>query len=54
LTSDRRILPEIDELPEDEREVFDLLRIQGMKQAEATQGLGVPAVTVRRRLSRFV
>ena len=36
LTPDgRRMLPAIDELPEDELEVFDLLRIQGMKQAEA-------------------
>ena len=53
LTPDgRRILPAIDELPEDEREVFDLVRIQGMTQAEAAQFLGVSTVTVRRRLSR--
>jgi RNA polymerase sigma-70 factor (ECF subfamily) len=42
----------IDELPEDEREVFDLVRIQGMTQAEAAQVLGVSAVTVKRRLNR--
>ena len=55
LTPDgRRMLPVIDELPEDEREVFDLLRIQGMTQAEAVQVLGVSAVTVKWRLSRFV
>jgi predicted DNA-binding protein (UPF0251 family) len=55
LTPDgRRMLPAIDELPEDELEVFDLLRIQGMKQAEAVQVLGVSAVTVKWRLSRFV
>ena len=39
-------------MPEDEREVFDLVRIQGMTQAEAAQLLGVSAVTVKRRLNR--
>jgi RNA polymerase sigma-70 factor (ECF subfamily) len=48
----RRMLRAIDELPEDEREVFDLLRIQGMTQAEATPLLGVSAATVKRRLNR--
>jgi RNA polymerase sigma factor (sigma-70 family) len=43
---------EIGELPEDEREVFDLVRIQGMTQAEAAELLGVSAVTVKRRLHR--
>jgi RNA polymerase sigma-70 factor (ECF subfamily) len=53
LTPDgRRILPAIDALPEDEREVFDLVRIQGMTQAEAAHVLGVSAETVKRRLSR--
>jgi RNA polymerase sigma factor (sigma-70 family) len=47
-----RMLRAIDDLPEDEREVFDLVRIQGMTQAEAAQLLGVSAVTVKRRLSR--
>jgi RNA polymerase sigma-70 factor (ECF subfamily) len=47
-----RMLRAIDELPEDEREAFDLVRIQGMAQAEAAQVLGVSAVTVKRRLSR--
>ena len=47
-----RVLRAIDELPEDEREVFDLVRIQGMSQAEAAQVLGVSAVTVKRRLNR--
>jgi RNA polymerase sigma-70 factor (ECF subfamily) len=42
----------IGELPDDEREVFDLVHIQGMTQAEAAQLLGVSAVTVKRRLSR--
>jgi RNA polymerase sigma-70 factor (ECF subfamily) len=48
----RRILGAIDELPEDEREAFDLVRIQGMSQAEAAQVLGVSAMTVNRRLNR--
>ena len=47
-----RMLRAIDELPEDEREVFDLVRIQGMSQVEAAQVLGVSAVTVKRRLNR--
>ena len=47
-----RMLRAIDELPEDEREVFDLVRIQGMTQVEAAELLGVSAVTVKRRLSR--
>ena len=46
------MLQAIDELPEDEREVFDLVRIQGMTQVEAAQVLGVSAVTVKRRLNR--
>jgi RNA polymerase sigma-70 factor (ECF subfamily) len=48
----RRMLAAIGELPEDEREVFDLVRVQGMTQAEAAQMLGVSAVTVKRRLNR--
>jgi RNA polymerase sigma factor (sigma-70 family) len=47
-----RMLRAIDQLPEDEREAFDLVRVQGMTQAEAAQLLGVSAVTVKRRLSR--
>jgi RNA polymerase sigma factor (sigma-70 family) len=47
-----RMLRAIDELPEEEREVFDLVRIQGLTQAEAAQLLGVSAVTVKRRLNR--
>jgi RNA polymerase sigma-70 factor (ECF subfamily) len=48
----RRILEAIESLPEDEREAFDLVRIQGMSQAEAARVLGVSAMTVNRRLSR--
>jgi RNA polymerase sigma factor (sigma-70 family) len=47
-----RMLRAIGELPEEEREAFDLVRIQGMTQAEAAQVLGVSVVTVKRRLDR--
>jgi RNA polymerase sigma factor (sigma-70 family) len=47
-----RMLGAIDELPEDEREVFDLVRIQGMTQTETAKLLGVADVTVKRRLNR--
>ena len=50
--SSRRMLDAIADLPEEEREAFDLVRIQGLSQAEAAQVLGVSAVTVKRRLSR--
>jgi RNA polymerase sigma-70 factor (ECF subfamily) len=47
-----RILAAIDGLPADEREAFDLVRIQGMTQTEAAAVLGVSVVTVKRRLNR--
>jgi RNA polymerase sigma factor (sigma-70 family) len=53
LTPDgRRILKAIDELPEDEREVFGLVHIQGLMQGEAAEVLGVSVRTVQRRLNR--
>jgi RNA polymerase sigma-70 factor (ECF subfamily) len=53
LTPDaRHMLQAIGELPEDEREAFDLVRIQGMTQLESAQVLGVSVVTVKRRLNR--
>lgn len=53
LTPDsRRMLDAIAGLPEEEREAFDLVRIQGLTQAEAAQVLGVSAATVNRRLNR--
>jgi RNA polymerase sigma factor (sigma-70 family) len=53
LTPDgRRMLEAIGSLPEAEREAFDLVRIQGMTQAEAAQVLGVSPMTVNRRLNR--
>lgn len=51
-TNGRRILAAIEELPADEQEVFGLVRVQGMTQAEAARVLGVADVTVRRRLNR--
>jgi RNA polymerase sigma-70 factor (ECF subfamily) len=50
--SARRMLETIEALPEEEREVFDLVRIQGMSQPEAAEILGVSTKTVQRRLNR--
>jgi RNA polymerase sigma factor (sigma-70 family) len=47
-----RILKAIDELPEDEREVFGLVHVQGLMQGEAAEVLGVSIRTVQRRLNR--
>jgi RNA polymerase sigma factor (sigma-70 family) len=47
-----RMLEAIDKLPEDEREAFDLVRIQGLTHTEASQILGVTPLTVKRRLNR--
>lgn len=51
-TDARRILDAIESLPEDEREAFELVRIQGMSQPEAAEVLGVSEKTVQRRLVR--
>jgi RNA polymerase sigma-70 factor (ECF subfamily) len=48
----RRILEAIETLPGEEREAFDLVRIQGMTQPEAAEVLGVSVKTVQRRLNR--
>jgi RNA polymerase sigma-70 factor (ECF subfamily) len=48
----RRILVAIDALPEEEREVVNLVRVQGLTYAEAADLLGVSAKTVQRRLHR--
>ena len=45
------MLEAIEGLPDDEREVFGLMRIQGMTQTEAAQVLGVSVATVKRRLN---
>jgi len=47
-----RMLNAIESLPEDERETFSLVRVQGMTQADAAEVLGVSVKTVQRRLNR--
>jgi RNA polymerase sigma-70 factor (ECF subfamily) len=47
-----RMLETIEGLPEEEREVFCLVRIQGMTHAEAAEVIGVAVKTVQRRLNR--
>lgn len=49
LTPDgRRMIEAIDGLPGEERDAFDLVRIQGMTQPEAAEVLGVSPKTVKR------
>lgn len=48
----RRILQAIDGMPEDEREAFELVRIQGMTHREAAECLGVGERSVEHRLNR--
>ncbi len=48
----RRMLDAIDKLPDEEREVFGLVRLQGLTKAEAAEVLDVSAKTVQRRLNR--
>jgi RNA polymerase sigma-70 factor (ECF subfamily) len=47
-----RMLGAIEGLPEDEREVFDLVGIQGLTHVEAATVVGVSETTVKRRLNR--
>ncbi len=55
LTPDaRRILEAIDGLPDGEREVFCLVRVQGLLQEGAAEVLGASISTVQRRLYRAV
>jgi RNA polymerase sigma factor (sigma-70 family) len=51
-TNMSRILAAIEALPEDEREVFNLVRIQGMSPADAAEVIGVSTRTVHRRLNQ--
>lgn len=51
-TNARRMLEAIDALPEQEREVFGLVRIQGMTHVDAAAVIGVSVKTVQRRLNR--
>jgi len=48
----RRMLEAIESLPDDEREVFELVRIQGMTYPEVADITGTTDRTVYRRLSR--
>jgi RNA polymerase sigma-70 factor (ECF subfamily) len=53
LTPDgRRMLGAIEGLPEDEREVFDLVGMHGLTHAEAAAVVGISVKTVQRRLNR--
>jgi RNA polymerase sigma factor (sigma-70 family) len=47
-----RMLEAIDGLPEEEREVFSLVRVQGLTQSEVAAVLEVSQKTVQRRLNR--
>jgi RNA polymerase sigma factor (sigma-70 family) len=47
-----RMLDAIGELPEEEREAFSLVRIQGLTHGEAAAVLEVSSKTVQRRLNR--
>jgi RNA polymerase sigma-70 factor (ECF subfamily) len=46
------MLGAIEGLPEDEREVFDLVGIQGLTHGEVAAVVGVSEKTVQRRLNR--
>jgi RNA polymerase sigma-70 factor (ECF subfamily) len=46
------MLEAIEALPQDERDAFDLVRVQGMSQTEAAEVIGVSVITVKRRLNR--
>jgi RNA polymerase sigma-70 factor (ECF subfamily) len=48
----QRMLEVIEGLPDDEREIFDLVRIQGLTHAEAAAVVGASEKTVQRRLNR--
>lgn len=48
----RRILDAIGDLPEEEREVFELVRLQGLTHHEVAEVVGVATKTVQRRLNR--
>ncbi|HMO16206.1 MAG TPA: sigma-70 family RNA polymerase sigma factor [Pirellulaceae bacterium] len=47
-----RMLDAIENLPQEEGEVFELIRIQGITQSEAAELLQVSVKTVQRRLNR--
>ena len=47
-----RMMAAIEALPEEERETFSLVRVQGMSQGDAAEVLGVSMRTVQRRVAR--
>lgn len=49
-----RILQAIEDLPEMEKEVFSLIRIQGMTKAEAAQIMDISSKTIQRRLNHGI
>jgi RNA polymerase sigma factor (sigma-70 family) len=48
----RRMIEAIEGLPQEEREVFELVRFQGLSYAEAAEVVGVSVKTIQRRLNR--
>ena len=46
------MLDAIEALPEEDREIFELIRIQGLTYPEAARVVGVSEKTVQRRLNR--
>jgi RNA polymerase sigma factor (sigma-70 family) len=50
----RRILAAINNLPQPDREIFNLVRLQGTTHADAADVLGISVKTVQRRLNRFL
>jgi RNA polymerase sigma-70 factor (ECF subfamily) len=52
--SAHRVIEAVEGLPDDEREVFDLVRIQGMTHPEAAALVGVSVRTVERRLASSI
>jgi RNA polymerase sigma factor (sigma-70 family) len=50
----RRILDAIDRLPQEEREVFGLVHIQGLTHSESADLLKVSTKTIQRRLNRSI
>ena len=50
----KQLLSAIEQLPDDQREAFDLVRIQGLTTVEAAAVLDVSDVTIRRRLNRAI
>jgi RNA polymerase sigma factor (sigma-70 family) len=48
----RRMLMAIESVPPEDREVFELVRIQGLSNTEAAAVVGVSVKTVQRRLNR--